>query len=86
MPLNIKNDDIHERAKQLAVIINSSITEAVDIAIREALERRRYRYEKKERSMIDELTEIAEQTASFPVYDRREPDEIIGYNDEGVPD
>ncbi len=85
MPLNIKNSDIHVRAKQLAEIMDTSITEAVDIAIREALERRRYYHEKKERSMIDELTEIAEQTASFPLYDRREPDEIIGYNDEGLP-
>jgi antitoxin VapB len=86
MPLNIKHEDIHARARELAEVMNTSITEAVDRAIQEALERRRSRDERQYRSTIEELREIAERTGDLPVYDRRSAEEILGYDEKGVPE
>ncbi len=83
MPLNIKNEETHQRAKRLAEITNTSITIAVDTAIREALERRQSKNERLYRSLIEDLREIAIQTASLPVNDRRSSDEIVGYDEMG---
>jgi len=35
--------------------------------------------------MADELEEIAEHCASLPVLDSRPADEILGYDDHGLP-
>jgi hypothetical protein len=35
--------------------------------------------------LADRLTEIGERCARLPVYDSRTPDEIIGYDEFGVP-
>lgn len=84
MPLNIKNEDTHQRAKQLATLTQTSITEAVDTAIREALARRQSKQERMNQFLIEELREITLQTALLPVYDRRSSDEIVGYDERGV--
>lgn len=86
MPLNIKNEEAHLLAKELAELTGESLTEAVTGALREALEGRRSRRAERTRSLIGELTEIAEFTANLPVLDLRSADEILGYNDRGVPE
>jgi antitoxin VapB len=59
MHLNIKNDDAHELAKQLAAITGESLTAAVTEALRERLARL-----KRERSdKIARLTAIADSCA-----------------------
>lgn len=84
MPLNIKNDHTHALAKKLAELTHTSITDAVDTAIREAIERRQARSDRIYRATIEELREIAKQAESLPVYDRREADQILGYDEHGV--
>jgi len=37
------------------------------------------------RSLADELDEIAKRCAALPTLDKRTPDEIIGYDDRGLP-
>ena len=36
-------------------------------------------------ALIDRLTEISDRSASRPVLDARTPDEIIGYDEHGLP-
>ena len=83
MQLNIKNEQAHELAKELAKLTDTSITEAVIFALREAVERRSTRYQRKRNALFNELQTIAEFTVSLPIYDDRSAEEIIGYNERG---
>jgi antitoxin VapB len=85
MPLNIKNEEAHRLARELAGLTHCSITEAVTAALREALEKRKSLYERRSASLADDLLHIAEHTDSLTVYDDRAADAILGYDDEGVP-
>lgn len=40
---------------------------------------------RKKRRLADELEAIASRCASLPVLDDRSPDEIIGYDENGLP-
>ena len=85
MPLNIKNREIHEQAQELASLKGVSISEAVGDAIREALEQervRRSRFFERRRNAIDD---VAAEFARLPVVDSRPAEEILGYDEQGVP-
>jgi antitoxin VapB len=58
-------------------------TEAVTQALRERLAR--LRRGRSKRRLADELEAIAEHCASLPVLDARSPDEILEYDDRGLP-
>jgi antitoxin VapB len=83
MALNIRNSATERLAAELARLTGEKKTEAVRRALEERLER--LRKGKRPRSREDDLNEIAERCASLPERDRREPDEIIGYDENGVP-
>jgi antitoxin VapB len=85
MPLNIKNEQAHILAKELAHLMDESITTAVTKAISEALDRRRYLRKEKIIKIIDQLTEAADFTAELPLRDKRTPEDIIGYDEKGLP-
>ncbi len=84
MPLNITDEEIHKRAKQLAELTHTSISRAVEIAVSEALERRRGGADRETDRKIAELREIAEETSHLPVRDERRSEEILGYDHEGI--
>ncbi len=83
MPLNIKDDETHELARKLADLTGETMTKAVKTAIKERLAR----CEKSDRrkGIADKLNRLAEYYSSLPVYDDRTPDEIIGYDEFGLP-
>jgi antitoxin VapB len=83
MPLNIRNREAGELAATLAKLTGETKTEAVTQALRERLERTRRTRAK--RRLADELDEIALHCASLPVRDGRHPDEILGYDADGLP-
>ncbi|MBF8301713.1 MAG: hypothetical protein HW394_2083 [Acidobacteria bacterium] len=83
MALNIRNAETERLASELARRTGETKTEAVTKALRERLGR--LRRERGKRRLSDELNEIALRFASLPVLDPRTPDEIIGYNDNGLP-
>ena len=83
MPLNIKDDDTHSLAKRLAHLTGESLSKAVKRAIQDRLAQ-------VERSraggrIADELDHIALHCASLPRRDRRSADQIIGYDERGLP-
>jgi antitoxin VapB len=82
MSLNIKNEATHRRAKELARIAGESMTEAVDRAIAERLERLRKRRNKA--ALVAQLLEIGEQCSKLPVLDSRTPEEML-YDEHGFP-
>jgi antitoxin VapB len=83
MPLNIRNDETEKLAAALAKLTGETKTEAVTQALRERIERvRRSRTRKR---LADELDEIALHCSTLPIRDPRSADEIMGYDEHGLP-
>lgn len=85
MPLNIKNDEAHEYAKKLAALMGKSITEVVTAALKTELNREERKHKADANRIVDDLDAIALRCASYPVIDNRPADEILGYDDRGLP-
>jgi antitoxin VapB len=83
MPLNIKNGAVDRLARELAEITGESITESIRIALEERLRRHRGRIAPVDLQV--ELAAIRKRCSRLPVLDTREPDEILGYDEYGVP-
>jgi antitoxin VapB len=82
MALSIKSDDADRLARQLAAETGESLTEAVVIALRERLDREHSRHAA---SMSTRLKRLAADVAAMRVADDRPPEEIIGYDQAGLP-
>ncbi len=83
MALNIKDRETDSLVRELAALTGEPITDAVKVAVRERLEReRRVRPHK---ASVEEILAIAARIASRPVVDPRTPDEIMGYDEHGLP-
>lgn len=80
MPLSVKNEEADRLARELAATTGESITEAVLVAIRERLDR-----ERSHRRVSARLARLADEIALYPVADDRTADEILGYDDRGIP-
>ncbi len=83
MPLNIRNKQADELVASLAKLTGETKTEAVTQALRERVER--VRRARTRRCLADDLDEIALHCASLPLQDRRSAEEIIGYDEHGLP-
>ena len=63
MSLNIKNEETHQLARELATLTGESMTGAITVALRERLERERR--ERSVESRVQELRSIARRCASL---------------------
>jgi antitoxin VapB len=80
MALSIKNDEADRLARELAEATGESLTDAVIEALRERLDRARRRNDVGRR-----LRRLAAEVAGYPVLDGRLADEIVGYDERGLP-
>lgn len=83
MALNIRNLEAEKLAEAVAAMTGETKTQAVTEALRDRLEALKRR--KSRRSVADRLDEIGKHCASLPVLDHRSPDEILGYDEHGLP-
>jgi antitoxin VapB len=83
MALNIRNKETERLAEALAKLTGETKTEAVLRALRDRLSR--LRRERSKRRLADELDEIALHCARLPVLDNRTAEEILGYDERGLP-
>lgn len=83
MALNIKHPDADRLARELARRRRQSITEAVISALRAELDREQGRV--RALGMAEELLAIGERYKALPSYDQRSDDEILGYDERGIP-
>lgn len=83
MALNIRNAETEQLAKALARLTGETKTRAVTVALRDRLNR--LRRDRSGRSLAEELEEIADRCSSLPVLDSRDADEILGYDEIGLP-
>jgi antitoxin VapB len=81
--LSIKDPEADRLARALASATGETLTKAVTQALRERLERVAGR--RASNSLAEELNEIALRCAALPDLDTRTPDEIIGYDEHGLP-
>ncbi len=81
MALSIKDRDADRLARELAKETGETITQAVTAALRERLSRLRHCG----RRLADELDEIAKRCGRLPVLDARPAQEILGFDERGLP-
>jgi antitoxin VapB len=81
--LNIRSPETEALATELARLTGETKTEAVTKAVRDRLER--VKRGRQRRSLADELDAIGKQCAALPVLDSRASDEILGYDEHGLP-
>lgn len=84
MVLSIKSPEADRLARELSAVTGESMTEAVIVAMRERLRRETHRREDK-RQLVEDLMAIGRHAASLAVYDNRSADEILGWDENGLP-
>lgn len=84
MALSIKDPEADRLARALAKRTGETITEAVVRALRERLAREEQPPPDLE-EQVQEVLEIARHFRTLPVLDARSPDEILGYDEHGLP-
>ena len=82
MAFTIKDPETERLARRLAAITGETLTKAVEVAIRDRLEREERR---RGRASAEHLLAIARRYAARPVVDDRSADEILGYDERGLP-
>lgn len=83
MALNIKSPEVDRLARELSVATGESLTQAVETALRERLERSRDR--DRRTRITGRLAALAGEFQAVPVADARAPEEIVGYDEHGLP-
>lgn len=83
MALSIKNDAVDRLARELAEATGETVTEAIRVALEERLRRTRGRAAPG--SLREQLAAIRRRCSRLPVLDSRPADEILGYDEHGVP-
>ncbi len=84
MALSIKDPEADRLARQVAQRAGVSLTQAVVIALREKLAREERKADDDD-AMVEDVLEIARHFSSLPVLDPRSADEILGYDENGLP-
>jgi antitoxin VapB len=83
MALNIKKPETERLAQELAEETGETLTEAVTVALRQRLDAvRRARYSVRVHVDVEELQAAI---AALPDRDPRSPNEILGYDEFGLP-
>jgi antitoxin VapB len=83
MALSIKNPETERLARELAQATGESLTDAITRALRDRIARITGR--DADAMLERDLREIQERVARLPVLDSRSPDEIVGYDEQGLP-
>ena len=81
MALNVRNTETEKLAQAIVALTGETKTEAVTTTLKERLEQ----LKRRRKRLADELDEIARHCASLPLLDKRPDDEIIGYDEKGMP-
>jgi antitoxin VapB len=84
MALSLKDEETDRLAREVASLTGESLTEAVRRALAERLARER-RKRGEVAGLASRLDALALEGAALPDLDRRGADEIIGYDEHGLP-
>jgi len=84
MAISIKSPEADRLARDLAALTGESITVAIVVAIRERLKHEERKRQNKS-ALLEEIRAISHHCASLPVLDTRTDDEIMGWDENGLP-
>lgn len=84
MALSIKDEEADRLARKVASLTGETLTQAVISSLRQRLEHEEQAREDDDVT-IDYIMEIAHHCATLPELDPRSADEIIGYDEYGLP-
>lgn len=83
MPLSIKNESTERLARQIAEETGESITEAIQKSLEERLEK--LKAGRRSRVLARQVEDILARVDAMPTLDSRAPDEILNYDEHGLP-
>lgn len=83
MALSVKDPEADRLAREVAARTGETLTTAIVVALRERLARLRGR--PRRRPLRDELRDIAQRCAQLPTLDDRSAEEILAYDQRGLP-
>lgn len=83
MPISIKSIDTERLAREVAAKTGESLTGAIQKALEERLDR--LKQQRRSQILRGHLEEILQRVDRLPVLDPRTPDEILGYDEHGLP-
>jgi len=83
MALSIKSIEVERMAREIAAKTGESLTGAIQKALQERLDR--LRRERRSQILASQLQEILRRVDQLPILDSRRADEILGYDEHGLP-
>jgi antitoxin VapB len=85
MALSIRDPKTDRLARELAALTGETMTGAIRVALEQRLERERRRRQAEIERRRRAVDAIVERFARLPVLDDRSEDEILGYDEHGLP-
>jgi antitoxin VapB len=83
MALSIKSIETEHLAREIAAKTGESLTGAIQKALEERLER--LNNSRRSQALAAQIDDILQRVDAMPDLDARTPDEIIGYDEDGLP-
>ncbi len=85
MALNIRDPEVHALARKVADAAGETMTQAVRRSLEERLSRIGQVSEAERLRRLAAMAEFARRFREAPIVDPRTPDEILGYDENGLP-
>jgi len=83
MAMSIKSVQVEQLAREVAAKTGESLTGAIQKALEERLDR--LKTERRQKTILTQLEDVLRRVDQMPVLDSRTPDDILGYDDRGLP-
>lgn len=83
MAVNLKSERADRLARELAALTGESLTDAITVAIEQRLERERRQSDRERRRQAADRA--VRRFQALPVLDDRPADELLGYDEFGLP-
>jgi antitoxin VapB len=83
MPISIKNAETEALARELAKETGETMTEVIKKSLQDRLQRVRGR--RHARGLPEQVEDILQRMDSLPTLDERTEEEILGYDQDGIP-
>jgi antitoxin VapB len=83
MAMSIKSPDVERLARELVAKTGESLTGAIHKALQERLDR--LKNQGRKQAAVSQLEDILARVDKLTVLDSRSADEILGYDDQGLP-
>lgn len=85
MAINIKSADAEKLVRELAELTGESITDAIHGAVRERLTRERLRKLGAVERSWSRVERIQQRIQALPLMEGRSPDDLLAYDERGLP-